>query len=107
MRPNRFVLATAVLTTLVARPAAASFHLMQIEQVIGGVNGSAKNIQAVQLRMRSAFQNLVSNGRLVVRDATGAGPVVLIAFPSNVANAAAGARVLAATSDFMSATTPP
>ena len=80
---------------------------MQVQQVIGGVNGSAKNIQAIQLRMRSVGQNLMSNARLVVRDATGANPVVLIAFPSNVANSEAGATVLAATSDFSSATNPP
>ena len=39
----------------------ASFHLMQIEQVIGGVNGD-RTIQGVQLRMRSIGQNLVSKG---------------------------------------------
>ena len=106
MRAHQFVLATLALATLVARPAEASFHLMQIEQVIGGVNGLT-NIQAVQLRMRGPFENLVFYARLVVRDATGANPVVLIAFPSNVANSGSGVRVLAATSGFSSATNPP
>ena len=105
MRASRIVLVTVALATLLARPAGASFHLMQIERVIGGVDGSTA-VQAIQLRMRSAFQELVSNGRLVVRDATGANPVVLIAFPTNVANFSAGDRVLAATSAFASATSP-
>ena len=106
MRPSRIVLATVALATLLVRPAGASFHLMQIEQVIGGVDGSTA-VQAIQLRMRASFQNLVSNGRLVARDATGANPVLLIAFPTNVANSTAGDRVLAATSAFASATSPP
>jgi hypothetical protein len=105
MRATRSVLIAIVLATLLARPAGATFHLMQIEQVIGGVDGST-SVQAIQLRMRSSFQDLVSNARLVVRDATGANPVVLIAFPTDVVNAAAGARVLAATAGFSSATSP-
>jgi hypothetical protein len=105
MRISRVMLAAAVLATVLVRPAGASFHLMQIERVIGGVDGSTA-VQAVQLRMRSSFQNLVSNGRLVVRDATGANPVLLIAFPTDVTNSAAGDRVLAATSAFASATSP-
>jgi hypothetical protein len=96
--------ATAIATHL-AGPAAASFHEMQIEQVIAGVN-TRTNFQAVQMRMRASFQNLVSNASLYVRDASGANPVLLIAFPTNVANSAAGSRVLVATSSFAAATTP-
>jgi hypothetical protein len=107
MRSIRFILAMLAIAILTARPAGATFHLMQIEQVVGGVNGSPMNIQAIQLRMRTSFQNLMSNARLVVRDATGANPVILIAFPSNVANSGAGARVLVATSNFSSLTIPP
>lgn len=105
MRSPRLILALAALTLLSARPAGATFHVMQIEQVVGGLNG-ATGIQAVQLRMRTLGQNLVSNARLVVRDATGSNPVILIAFPSNVGNGAEGARVLAATAGFAAATTP-
>jgi hypothetical protein len=79
---------------------------MQVEQVIGGLDGSTA-VQAVQLRMRSAFQDLVSGARLVAWDATGANPVVLIAFPSDVVNSAAGDRVLVASSAFAGATNPP
>jgi hypothetical protein len=106
MRVSRIVLVIAALATLLVRPAGASFHLMQVEQVIGGVDGSTA-VQAIQLRMRSAFQEFVSGGRLVARDATGANPVLLIAFPTDVANGALGDRVLAATSAFASATNPP
>jgi len=78
---------------------------MQIEQVIGGVDG-ATNVQAVQLRMRSAGQNLVQQGRLLVRNASGANPVLLIDFTTSVPNGVAGDRVLAATSNFSSHTNP-
>jgi hypothetical protein len=105
MRVHRILFATLALATFLVRPAGATFHLMQVERVIGGVDGSTA-AQAIQLRMRSSFQNLTSNARLVVRDATGANPVLLIAFPTNVVNSAAGDRVLVATSAFASATSP-
>ena len=82
-----------------AQPAFASFHLMQIEQVIGGVNGDTTR-QAVQLRMRNSGQQFVSQGQLVAWDATGANPVVLATIPTDVAIGTAGARVLLATSGF-------
>ena len=40
----------AMMLVLGAPPADADFHLMQIEQVIGGVNGDTA-AQAIQLRM--------------------------------------------------------
>lgn len=83
----------------------ASFHLMQIEQVIGGVNGD-NTAQAVQLRMRSSGQNLVQFGRIVARDATGNNPIVIFDFTSSVPNAAGGTRVLVASSSFVSKTSP-
>lgn len=89
-----------------ATPAWATFHLMQIEQVIGGVNGD-KTAQAIQLRMRFVGQNLVSQARLVVRDATGANPIILIDFTSNVPNGQAGDRVLVCSPNFASHTDPP
>jgi len=72
---------------------------MQIEQVIGGVNGDA-TAQAIQLRMRSFGQNIVSNGRLLAWDAAGKNPVLLIDFSTDVSNGALGSRVLAATARF-------
>ena len=84
---------------LLAQPAFATFHLMQIEQVIGGVNGDTTR-QAIQLRMRAGGQNLVASSQVVAWDATGANPVVLANIPSNVTNSAAGARVLLARAAF-------
>jgi hypothetical protein len=86
-------------------PAFSSFHEMQIEQVIGGVNGNT-NVQAIQLRMRTAGQNLVSNARLVAWDAGGANPVVVIDMGANVAISTAGSRVLIASAAFDSTLTP-
>lgn len=83
----------------------AAFHLMQVEQVIGGVNGDT-TAQAIQLRMRSAGQNLISGTRLRVFDASGLNPVTIITFPSNVPNGASGARILIASPAFSSATSP-
>jgi len=89
-----------------ASPALATFHLMQVEQVIAGVNGDT-NAQAIQLRMRSSVQNFIGGvSRLVVRNASGASPVTLISFPSDVANGAFGDRVLVTTAAFNSLTSP-
>jgi hypothetical protein len=93
-------LASLALTAL-ALPAHASFHLMQIEQVIGGVGGNT-NIQAIQLRMRNGGQNLVAQGRIQAWDAAGANPVLLLDLTTNVAGNAAGSRVLIASPAFAS-----
>lgn len=99
MMSLRRALPALALVLTVSSPAAASFHLMQIEQVSGGVCGD-RSAQAVQLRMRQAGQNLVTGNHLVARDAAGLNPVTLITFPSNVSGTAAGSRILAATADF-------
>src|ERR1043165_5499865 len=101
MRVTRFqkFLSAFVIVSALARPALATFHLMQIEQVIGGVGGDT-SAQAIQLRMRSFGENLVSGARLVAYDAAGQNPVVLIDFSSNVANGSLGDRVLIASPNF-------
>ncbi|HET9316746.1 MAG TPA: hypothetical protein VFQ51_14215, partial [Vicinamibacteria bacterium] len=86
-----------------AQPAFASFHLMQIEQVIGGVNGDTSR-QAIQLRMRAGGQNQVQLARVRAWDAAGQNPVTLVDMVSPVAIGAAGARVLIATNGFLSPT---
>lgn len=88
-----------------AAPAFATFHLMQIEQVIGGLNGDT-SVQAIQLRMRTSFQNQVSNSRVRAWDAAGLNPVLVIDMTTNVANSATGDRVLIASSNFAMHTTP-
>ncbi len=85
----------------------AAFHLMEIEQVVGGVGGD-QTAQAVQLRLRFLGQNLVSGAAaLIVRDATGANPVTLSTFPgANPANNAGCARILLTTAAMVAKTTP-
>lgn len=100
---KRFSLLIAALI-IAASPAFATFHLMQIEQIIGGVNGDT-SAQAIQLRGRAAGQDLVSQGKLVVFDATGSNPITLD-LTSNVANGVLGDRILIATPNFASHTTP-
>lgn len=103
----KFILLCGALWCLSATLAHASFHLMQIEQVVGGVNGD-KSAQAIQLRMRADGQKYLHSddggpfgpAALVVYDAQGANPVTLISFPNDVANGVTGDRVLVVTSNF-------
>ncbi len=88
------VFTLATLAGLTA-PAAASFHFMQIEQVVGTVCGNT-DAQLIQLRMRSSGQNLVSGSRLIAFDANGSNPVTVLIIPSNVAVSTSGARILIA-----------
>ncbi len=90
---------------LLAQPAFATFHLMQIEQVIGGVNGDTSR-QAIQLRMRQNGQNLLGPSRLIAWDAAGANPVVIVDFAASVPNGVTGSRVLVTTSGFLAGLTP-
>ena len=78
---------------------------MQIEQVIGGVGGDV-NAQAIQLRMRSNFQNQMQFSRIRAWDAAGLNPVLLADFVAPVPNQGTGVRVLAATASFAALTTP-
>jgi hypothetical protein len=89
----------------VAQPAFATFHLMQIEQVIGGVNGDTSR-QAIQLRMRQAGQNEVHFSRVRAWDAAGANPVLLVDMVTDVPSGAAGDRVLLATAGFLPSLVP-
>ena len=86
--------------------AVASFHLMQIEQVIGGVDGDT-SVQAIQLRLRFFGENQVQFARIRAWDAAGENPITLIDFDSSVPNASLGDRVLVASPDFVSHVDPP
>ena len=77
----------------------ASFHLMQIEQVFGGINGNT-NAQAIQLRMKQGSQQFVSQGSLWVADAAGLNRILLLNIAGDVANSAQGARILLTTAAF-------
>ena len=95
-----------ILAAFALQPAAqASFHEMQIQQVIGAADGDT-TAQAIQLRMRAAGQNFVSQGKLVVVDAAGQNPITILDVPSNVSNGAVGDTVLIASANFPSHTTP-
>lgn len=92
----------ALAALALAAPASATFHLMQIEEAVGGMCGDTSQ-QAIQLRMRSGGQNQVSGKQLIAYDANGANPVILATFPANVAASAGGSRILAVTSSFAAA----
>jgi hypothetical protein len=92
--------------TVFGSPAHASVHLMQVQRMIGGVNGDT-TAQAIQLRMRSSFQTQTQTARLVVRNAAGAAPVVLATPVIAVTNGGAGVNVLFATVSFAAQTDPP
>lgn len=102
MRKTR-VLVAAFLMQCVA--ASASLHLMQIEQVIGGVSGDT-SAQAVQLRMRALGQNLLEPARIRVWDSQGQNPITIIDFPESVPNALPGSRILIASETFAAHTSP-
>jgi streptogramin lyase len=101
--PNPYTLGDLIgLGLRVVTRAHASAHLMQIQQVVAGVGGRVER-QAVQLRMRDAGQNLVSFGRIRAWDATGANPVMIVDFGTDVANGAVGAHLLVVSSAFADA----
>ncbi len=104
----------AALFLLPAPVLKASFHLMQIEQVIAGVNGNT-SAQAIELRMRAGGQNFLhsdaggGNGpaKLVALDASGQNPILLISFPNDVAIGNLGSTVLVTTANFANFTSSP
>ena len=103
----------SVILTYAALPAEGSFHFMQVEAIMGGVDGDT-NAQAIELRMRAPGQNFLhsdaggTHGPAVLKawDANGLNPVTLIAFPSDVTNGAAGDTVLIASPGFSSHVSP-
>lgn len=100
-RPHGWRILAALASMALALPAQASFHFMQIEQVIGGVNGDT-TAQAVQLRMRFAGQTEVDGAELVAVDAAGNNPITLATFPTVVSGGGAGSRILITTASFAS-----
>jgi len=90
----------------VPQPALATFHFMQIEQVIGGVEGNT-SAQAIQLRMRSNGQEQLHSARLIAWDDAGQNPILLIDFATDVPVGLTGARVLIASATFARYTEPP
>jgi hypothetical protein len=100
-RAHRLRILAALASLALALPAQATFHFMQIEQVIGGVNGDT-TAQAVQLRMRLAGQVEVGGSDLVVYDAAGNNPITILTFPNNVGTGTTGSRILITSASFAS-----
>ena len=90
---------TGGFAAMVTATAAGDFDLMQIEQVIGGVNGDT-SAQAIQLRMRQVFQCFVSQARLRAHDAAGQNPILLIDIAAGVPGCNIGDRVLITSAGF-------
>jgi hypothetical protein len=86
---------TLCFLALLAAPALATFHLMQIREVYPG---SALNPDSeyVELQMWSGGQNMVGGHFARTFDATGA-PIATSTFPANVPNAANQSTLLLAT----------
>lgn len=95
----RTLAGVAVVVVGMVAPAHATFHLIQIEQILGGVAGD-NTAQAIQLRSRAAGQGLVAQGKLVVVDAAGANPVTIVDLAANVANGNLGDRILICSANF-------
>jgi len=95
----------ALISCLLVAQARASFHLMQIEEVIGGVNGDT-TAQAIQLRMRLPSENMVNGAQLIAVDAAGNNPITVATLTSNVASGA-GRRILITTANFSNHTATP
>lgn len=99
------IFCAAILFVCVALPSHAIHHLMQVEQIIGAVNGDT-SAQAIQLRMRSPGQNVMAGSQLWVYDATGLNGVQIVDFSGILANGLTGDRVLITTAAFNSLTSP-
>ncbi len=95
----RTTLAGVLTLGLLASSADAAFHLVQIEEIIGGVNGNPL-AQAIQLRLRSAGNNAIGPTRLRAWDALGQNPITLFDIPTSVTNGLTGDRVLLTTVAF-------
>lgn len=106
LEPRRLAITAALtVTNLYAGAAQATFHFMQIEQVIGAVDGDP-TAQAIQLRMRSPGQEQISKARLRAWDADGLNPIELIDYDADVPNEGLGVRILAVTEQFLDYTDP-
>jgi len=101
------LVASVALIGLFSAPASATFHAMQIEQIILGVNGDT-SAQAIQLRLREDNQGRMMDASLWAYDAFGFNKTALVdTFPSVVANDGAGSRVLITTPSFANFTQTP
>ena len=78
---------------LATAPAHAQYSHVQIEMVLGSVDGDV-TAQAVQLRIAQAGDSSLAGMTVVACDSTGGNPVTVCTLPTSVSNGALGARVL-------------
>ena len=96
---------TVALVAITSRPAHGdtqapqTFHLAEIYKIMAGYNGNTA-IQAVEIRMLSAGENLVNGASIVVYNADATTAVNLGTFAADVPNGVAGGRILCATTGF-------
>lgn len=105
MKFSRAYLLVALMIGVWGERASVASNKMQIEQVIGGINGDI-TAQAIQLRMRDVSQGTVSQNKLIVRDAAGANPITVLDFPANVDKVGIGVKILIASASFSNYTVP-
>lgn len=84
--------------------ARAGFHLIEVEQVVAGLNGDPTKL-AIQLRLRSAGQTLFGSVPVRIRmwDSAGANPVVVGTIGANFGTGSSGSRILFTTTAFNTA----
>ena len=107
MRARVLALVAVAILGVLPASAHAFFDHLEIEKVIGGVNGDT-TAQAVQLKMRARENNsLHLNVRLVVYNSSGSNPVVLTTFPFPNPLSGDCRPILIASAGFENVTNPP
>ncbi len=90
-----------LLSSLLAAPADAAFHLMKVREVFGGGSAAGATAQYVQLQMYFPGQSVVGGHSVILYDATGTA-VGSATFGASVANGASQSMILIATADAQS-----
>ena len=104
MVPSALVLAICSLTgspnrAIADQEATETFHIAEISKLMVGYNGDT-GVQAVEIKMTTAGQNLVNGMTIAIYDGSGTLVATLGAFTANVANSASGDHILCATAKF-------
>ena len=76
-----------------------TFHIANISKIMCGFNGDS-TIQAVEIKMTTGGQNLVSAMQIVIYNGSGTLVATLGTFPANVPNGLGGDNILCATAKF-------
>jgi len=90
---------TPARSALGAPAEAETFHLNEITHLMVGWNGDT-SVQAIELKLLSAGENLVGGVSIVIYNASGAAVATLGTFGGSLANGLAGDHILCATANF-------